>query len=182
MTINEDFVKDKDIVNDDEHYNEDDTDKIAQYFLDAIEFEYEHSIHRPERLDNKIYISLAVYAFLAVLLTNSFVICKENCILSGVYYVILVIVIILFTVTLLSLIHLLKADQIAHYNLEALIDDDGGFTLDTEDKVCRSYADYAIHNNKLLDEKNKKFNMCMSFTFFVVVGVVVLNYIAKYLK
>ena len=40
-------------------------------------------------------------------------------------------------------------------------------------------VDLYEHTN---DEKNKKFNMCMSFTFFVVVGVVVLNYIAKYLK
>lgn len=64
----------------------------SEIFFEAIKFEYEHSVYRPERLDNKLYISLAVYAFLAVILSDSIVVSFKDNVLSGIYCAILVIV------------------------------------------------------------------------------------------
>ncbi|MCD8074293.1 MAG: hypothetical protein LUF27_04525 [Lachnospiraceae bacterium] len=46
-------------------------DYSKEISYEAVKLEYEHCIQRSEKLDNKIYIMLTVYAFIFTLLTSS---------------------------------------------------------------------------------------------------------------
>lgn len=152
--------------------------RVGTLSIDAIKFEYAHSIKRSERLDNKIYITLAVYAFLAVLLSNSFVACKDHNMFAGAYYVILAIVVILFLFVLINLILLLNPSEMSHYNCNYLPKDD---ILQTDDAfVCTKYIESINYNNEKLNKKNQDFRTCPKLTVWVVIGVIVLNLMSKF--
>ena len=154
--------------------------KIGVLSIEAIKFEYEHSIKRSERLDNKIYITLEVYAFLAVLLSNSFVGCKEHNMFAGVYYSILAVVALLFLFAIINLILLLKPSDIRHYNCISLLKDDH---LQTDDaSICTEYIEFTEYNNEKLNKKNKDFNIYTNVTVLVIIGIIVLNFMSKFVK
>lgn len=150
----------------------------SEIFFEAIKFEYEHSIHRPERLDNKLYISLAVYAFLAVILSDSIVVSFKDNILSGIYCAILAIVIVLFLCTLGFLLYLLKSEEIHHYNCKEIVKDDI-MQIKSTKEICSAYIEHICHNNHLLNKKNKYFNVCMLATGIVLIGVMILKFLSK---
>lgn len=154
--------------------------KVGALSIDAIKFEYAHSIKRSERLDNKIYITLAVYAFLSVLLSNSFVACQDYTMFVGVYYTILAIIGFLFLLVLIKLLMLLKSSEMRHYNCISLLKDDN---LQTDDaSICTEYIEFTEYNNEKLNKKNKDFNIYTNVTVLVIIGIIVLNFMSKFVK
>ena len=156
------------------------SEEISAFTLESIKFEYEHSIKRSERLDNKIYISLAIYAFLIGILSNSFVVCQNDSILVGVYYTVFVIVALVFLTMLVKLILLLRPSDMMHFNCISLLEEDD---LKTDDaSICQDYINYMAANNKKLDKKNESFISCAYYTAFVTIGVMILSFMSKLVK
>lgn len=85
--------------------------------------EYDHCVQRSEKLDNKVYIILTVYAFLFVLLCDiikkisDFSFPKNNSQLAWliIYSIFLTLNVSLYIFTLIQLIHLLKGVSIKRF-------------------------------------------------------------------
>ena len=107
--------------NQEDDNDEEDEEQIDEFFLEAVKYEYQHSISVQERLTNKIYLLLTVYAFLATILAGSFVICRDDSILSGVYCTLLFGTIVLFGGTLKFFLSLLTFVPINHYDCDSFL-------------------------------------------------------------
>ena len=100
------------------------TDFSEELSYESTKAEYDHCVQRSEKLDNKVYILLTVYAFLFVLLCDiikkiscfSFPGNKTQLALIITYSIFLTLDIILYIFTLIKLIHLLKGVAIERFN------------------------------------------------------------------
>ena len=155
--------------NDDEKY-------IDEFFLEAVKYEYQHSISVQERLTNKIYLLLTIYAFLATILSSSIVVHLDDCILSGVYYTLLFGTIVLFGGTLKFFLGLLKFAPINHYDCDSFLYDR---TTEKTINICRSLVKHTIHNKQVLNDRNRKFNRVLPLVFILVLAVILLSFMSK---
>lgn len=160
-----------------EDNNVDEEEYIDEFFLEAVKYEYQHSISVQERLTNKIYLLLTIYAFLATILAGSFVVHLEDCILSGVYYTLLFGTIVLFGGTLKFFLGLLKFAPINHYEGDSFLYDG---TVERRIDICRSLVKHTIHNKQVLNDRNRKFNQVLPLVFILVFAVILLSFMSKF--
>lgn len=154
--------------------------------------EYEHTLNRSDKLDNKIYISLTFYAFMFVfvkeLLDNILKFKYPSDIaqyaLVTVYIVICIFTIGLFIYTLLNLVRLLKPMQIEHLNLNFLVEN---YMQEDSPNVVYSfafnkYSGYAKENNKKLESRFNKYDKCLDNIFLIVILSFALNILNMFIS
>ena len=75
---------------------------------------------------------------------------------------------------------LLKSSEMRHYNCISLLKDDN---LQTDDaSICTEYIEFTEYNNEKLNKKNKDFNIYTNVTVLVIIGIIVLNFMSKFVK
>ena len=162
------------------------TDFSEELAYEATKVEYDHCVQRSEKLDNKVYILLTVYAFLFVLLCDiikkiscfSFPGNKTQLALIITYSIFLTLDIILYIFTLIKLIHLLKGVAIERFNPQVVLKRD---MVNADSKavakyICSRYNQCIDTNNTILEKRYQQFNACANymipiiiFSFFLII-------------
>lgn len=153
--------------------------------------EYDHCVQRSEKLDNKVYILLTVYAFLFVLLCDiikeisnfSFPESQIQLILIITYSVLLVFNIILYVFILLQLTHLLKGVSIKRFKQKIILERD---MISADSKaiaryVCFRYNQCIDTNNDILEKRYKKFNICVNCMIPIIFTSILLILICNFI-
>lgn len=137
----------------------------------AVLAEYEYCARRSEKLDNKVYILLTVCAFLFVLLTNVINEAEQFKFSSNIMDLIPIIVYMVFLVgdvgiylvALVELVRLLKSIPFKRFDTRKFFD--RNMVEETPDKAVAAigidYVQCIENNNKLWEQRYKKFNFCI---------------------
>lgn len=160
--------------------------------FEAAKAEYDHCVQRSEKLDNKIYIILTVYAFLFVLLcdiikkieTFSFPKNQIQLILLITYSILLALNISLYIFTLIQLTHLLKGVSISRFKPIAILERE---MIDANSKtvaryICSKYNESISENNDIIEKRFKKFNNCVNCTIPIIVISISLIFISNFIS
>lgn len=160
--------------------------------FEATKAEYDHCVQRSEKLDNKIYIILTVYAFLFVLLcdiikkieTFSFPKNQIQLILLITYSILLALNISLYIFTLIQLTHLLKGVSISRFKPIAILERE---MIDANSKtvaryICSKYNESISENNDIIEKRFKKFNNCVNCTIPIIVISISLIFISNFIS
>ena len=162
------------------------TDFSEELSYESTKAEYDHCVQRSEKLDNKVYILLTVYAFLFVLLCDiikkiscfSFPGNKTQLALIITYSIFLTLDIILYIFTLIKLIHVLKGVAIERFNPQVVLKRD---MVNADSKavakyICSRYNQCIDTNNTILEKRYQQFNACANymipiiiFSFFLII-------------
>lgn len=159
----------------------------AEIGFQAVKEEYDYCLKRSEKLDNKIYIVLTVFAFLFVLLCDningirnfSFPGTRSQLILYIVYFVILFVVVACYIGVLLVLTQLLRGLTIGRFKPHEVL------TVNLTEKapqviakfVCARYIEAIDKNAALLENRFKKFNLCVLLLVPTVIGLLILVFL-----
>lgn len=154
--------------------------------------EYDHCVQRSEKLDNKVYIILTVYAFLFVLLcdnikkidTFSFPENQIQLALVITYSIFLMFNIILYIFTLIKLVDLLKAISIERFDPQTILENN---MISTNSKalakyICSLYTKCIYINNSILEKRFQKFNVCIKQMFPIILTSLFLNFISSFIE
>lgn len=159
----------------------------AEISFQAVKEEYDYGLKRSEKLDNKIYIILTVFAFLFVLLCDningirnfSFPGTQPQLTLQIVYFVILFVVVACYIGVLLMLTQLLKGLTIRRFKPHEVL------TVNLAEKapqvtakfICERYIEAINKNAVLLENRFKKFNLCVLLLVPTVIGLLILVFL-----
>lgn len=151
--------------------------KIA---YEVAKFEYEHSLKRNEKLDQKICIVLAVYAFLANMLSDTLadtnVDLAVHCIISILFYNAIILVGLYFLWQLKKIIELLKSKDTNRFDTDYLVESMLDYEKDKIAKdMCKYYAECVSNNDKLLDSKNEEFNWQVRHTVYLACAIMLMR-------
>lgn len=158
---------------------------------ESTKAEYDHCVQRSEKLDNKVYILLTVYAFLFVLLCDiikkisdfSFPNNKIQLVLIITYSVLLSLNVILYIFILIKLTHLLKGVSIERFKPQIILEKN---MIDADSKavakyVCSRYNQCIDTNSNILEKRFKQFNLCVNcmipIIFISVLLILISNFI-----
>lgn len=171
--------------------NINDTAFSEELSYESIKAEYEHCVQRSEKLDNKIYIILTVYAFIFVLICDvikkienfTFPTSTVQLTLVITYSVLLVINILIYVFTLIQLTKLLKGISIRRFNpISVLSRDMINFDSKTVARyICSQYNICIDSNNDILEKKFKKFNDCVNCMIPIIVVSILLIFISEFI-
>lgn len=153
--------------------------------------EYEHSIRRLERLDNKIYILLTVCAFTIALLSSNISLISNLRLPQQISETILLIAYITFNIMaviaviflLISLIKSLSSVHVKRFDSTEILERD----MNHADKsqvskyVVALYEKARSHNNELIDDRYKSVNRCVKALIFSIVLLLVTSLIGAIL-
>lgn len=158
---------------------------------ESIKSEYEHCVQRSERLDNKIYIILTVFAFIFVLICDvikkiesfSFPTSASQLALIVTYSVLLTINILIYVFTLIQLTKLLKGISIRRFNPTSVLSRD---MINSDSKtvaryICSQYNICIDSNNEILEKKFKKFNDCVNYIIPIIINSILLIFISEFI-
>ena len=173
-------AQEDEIVNEKGH---EDNSYSQEVCYEVAKTEYEHTLRRIAKLDQKISLTLAVCALIAPMLCDSIKIVKEYSPWVVIYYFGLMIIFIMFIVLIGVLIYLLKTENISHYDptniiKKNMIDADSSEVVKA---VCINYRQYILDNSNLLNKKSKLFNICIYVTMAIVIAIFVVKMISKFL-
>ncbi|MCD7837130.1 MAG: hypothetical protein LUG83_10935 [Lachnospiraceae bacterium] len=160
--------------------------KVISY--EAVKLEYESCIHRSEKLDNKIYIMLTVYAFIFALLTssinqiNQFAFPKDMAQLALIiiFSLLLFIDLLIYFISLTNMVSLIKAVHLNRFVSGEVIDKElmGEPEMPVMRYVLGHYVDCININNSILEDRYEKFNR----TVYAIVIVLVISILIAILE
>lgn len=167
------------------------TDYSEELSYESTKAEYDHCVQRSEKLDNKVYILLTVYAFLFVLLCDilkkitefSFPKSYIQFTLIIVYSVLLGFDIGLYVFVLIRLTHLLKGVSIERFKPQIVLEKD---MINADSKavaryVCSCYNKCIDTNNNMLEKRFKKFNVCVNCMIPIAIISISLIFISNFI-
>lgn len=159
----------------------------AEIGFQAVKEEYDYCLKRSEKLDNKIYIILTVFAFLFVLLCDningirsfSFPATQPQLTLQILYFVILFFVAVCYICVLLVLTQLLKGLTIRRFKPHEVL------TVNLTEQapqvtakfICERYIEAINKNAVLLENRFNKFNLCVRLLIPTVIGLLMLVFL-----
>lgn len=168
-----------------------DTNYSEELSYESTKTEYDHCVQRSEKLDNKVYILLTVYAFLFVLLCDiikkitefSF---PQSCIqltLVIIYSALLAFDIGLYVFILIRLTHLLKGIAIERFKPQIILERD---MINADSKavaryVCSRYNQCIDTNNNILEKRFKQFNVCVNCIIPITIISISLIFISNFI-
>ncbi|OLA03443.1 MAG: hypothetical protein BHW11_02780 [Clostridium sp. CAG:62_40_43] len=168
------------------------TDFSEELSYEATKVEYDHCVQRSEKLDNKVYIILTVYAFLFVLLCDiikkisDFSFPKNNSQLAWliIYFIFLTLNVSLYIFTLIQLIHLLKGVSIKRFAPLIILKRQ---MIDANSKavakyICSRYNQCIDINNDILEKRFGKFNKCVNCFFPIIIISIFLMFISNFIS
>lgn len=154
--------------------------------------EYDHTLNRSEKLDNKVYISLTFYAFMFVFVIDlidnilNFKVSSDikQIVLIVLYILICFITISIFLYTLVKLVKLLKPMEIDHFNPKYLVQENmqEDFPNIIYTFALNKYADYIIDNNEKLEARFKDYNKCLDNITWIVILSFSLNILNMFIN
>lgn len=163
---------------------EEDSSEIC---LNAITEEYQHSVHRSEKLDNKVYILSTICGFIFIFITDiisnltSFQVPADNIqtILVRTYFTGTLFMSLLYLYTIFQLGILLTAKKTMRLTPDYLILNK---VYDIKEKYVRifiasQYIKAINDTNKFLEKRFKKFNWCAYRTAIVLLLAFVLHFL-----
>ena len=183
-----DATKCEENVSFDDDLNNEDSNKCDNdpaMVLEISRTEYEHTVKRLDRLDNKVYILLTVCAFIIVMLTAAIgnigeARIPETCIgwIVLVMYVGVVIAAAIMTVLLLKgLIGALSSIVFNRLESPDIVDFD--MALSEKNQVARYvigiYEQSTSINNKRIDEKYKTVDCCVNLLIKTVIVLIIVT-------
>lgn len=178
-------TEDKSMSNtDSESGNEEISNKSSythEVCFEVAKIEYEHTLGRSTKFDQKINFALAVYALMAPMLFDSIKIIKEYSPLAVFYYTIMIPTLLCFTLVVITLLRLLKTENILHYDLKYILDDKLYYSeaVVAVTYMCDEYIKLTRDNNELLNNKSKMFNRCIFASIGIVIAIFSLKIISK---
>lgn len=159
----------------------------AEISFQAVKEEYDYGLKRSEKLDNKIYIILTIFAFLFALLCDningirsfSFPETQLQLILCLFYSVILFVVVACYIGILLMLTQLLKGLTIRRFKPHEVLKVDLAEQAPqvTARFICERYIEAININAVSLENRFKKFNLCVLFLIPIVIGLLILVFL-----
>lgn len=159
---------------------------------DTTKLEYENSLRRSEKLDNKIYIILTICALLFVLITDilkkisTFSIPNtiQQMTLIILFTIILTITLLLYGYILLNLTKLLKGAPIQRFDPIVILERDmlKSDTKSFSKYICSKYNQCIATNNQLLGKQFIKYNKCLYCLAPVLLLSVFLIFISNFIK
>ena len=138
--------------------------------------EYEHTIHRLDRLDNKVYILLTACAFLFSVvyrtLQESSLVLPPKSLKDGL----ILLSVITFSLLLVLLIILLKGVELNRFSVPLIAKHD---LVHAEKKhvakyICSIYVKCTVHNNDALETRYKIYNCCVILMVVSIVSLLLL--------
>lgn len=171
--------------------NNEDYSAASSYVLDAVKKEYDYCLQRSEKLDNKIYISLTVLAFLFVLLCSVIGGMKDISLpqsahqleITIIFYVILLLTTGLFIYVLINLALLLKGVDVARFDskeaLKANLTEQKPEV--TSKFISMRYLFCIDENYNKLQNRYKKFNRCVYCIIPIVISLIILAFIQNWI-
>ncbi len=169
-----------------------DTNYSENLSYESTKAEYDHCVQRSERLDNKVYIILTVYAFIFVLLCDilkkigdfSFPKDQIQLALIIVYSILLTFNSMLYIFTLIQLTSLLKGVSIQRFSPQKVLERD---MVNVNSKtvaryVCSRYTQCIGTNNNILEKRFKKFNLCVNCIIPIIIISVLLVFISNFIS
>lgn len=158
---------------------------------ESTKTEYDHCVQRSEKLDNKIYIILTVYAFLFVLLCDtikrisdfSFPKNQVQLALILIYSLLLFTNVIIYGLTLIQLTHLLKGISFKRFTPSVVLERDmpAADSKAVVRYICSRYNQCIDTNNTIYEKRFKKFNSCVNFLIPIVVISILLIFISNFI-
>ena len=151
------------------------------YALEAIyetaKTEYTNTFNRITKLDQKVSFTLAVYAFMATILCDGIKIKDSSSWVSGVYYSLIAVAIIIFMYGLIRLLSLLKSDTMKRYDIKDILQDRiyEKKSVEAVESICVDYEYYMRYNDEILDEKYKVFKKCINISIVTFVFIFVIK-------
>ena len=158
--------------------------------FDAVKTEYEHSIKRSEKLDNKVYILLTVCAFEFVMLSDvikhinnvSFPQNSKDLLLIIIFSILLLSCIVLFIAMLISLANLLKPMYLRRLESKIVLNED--LVIMPSNKafrtICILYEQCVENNDRLLEKRFTKFRKCVNMMIFVICDLIALAVLCQF--
>ena len=130
---------------------------------ETAKVEYAHTIHRLDRLDNKVYILLTACAFLFSMVSSAL---QENKLVflpKTVQELLLWISFLSFLDLLIRLILLLRGVALERFNIAMINKYDMVYAdkLQATKYICAKYLQCTDHNNSLLEKRYKRYNFCV---------------------
>ena len=169
-----------------------DTNYSENLSYESTKAEYDHCVQRSERLDNKVYIILTVYAFIFVLLCDilkkigdfSFPKDQIQLALIIVYSILLTFNSMLYIFTLIQLTSLLKGVSIQRFSPEKVLERDmvNVNSITVARYVCSRYTQCIDTNNNILEKRFKKFNLCVNCIIPIIIISVLLVFISNFIS
>ena len=160
--------------------------------FEAIKAEYDHSIHRSDKLDNKVYILLTVCAFLFVMLSDiiksistfPFPESKLKFGMEITFAIALFIGIVAFIVLLILLMKLLRGVTMSRYRTGELLEKDiASYDPITAMTFLGSrLEDSTMENEKIIEKRFKVFNACTRLIVGVIVDLILLAVLCQFIK
>ena len=167
------------------------TDFSEELSYETTKAEYDHCVQRSEKLDNKVYIILTVYAFLFVLLCDiikkisDFSFPKDNVQLALliIYSILLTLNVSLYVLPLIQLTHLLKGVAIQRFDPQIILKRE---MIDANSKavakyICSRYNQCIDTNKNILEKRFEKFNKCVNCMIPLIIISIFLMFISNFI-
>lgn len=167
------------------------TDFSEEISYEATKAEYDHCVQRSEKLDNKVYIILTVYAFLFVLLCDiikkisdfSFPQNNIQLALLIIYSILLTLNVSLYVLTLIQLTHLLKGVAIQRFDPQIILKKE---MIDANSKpvakyICSRYNQCIDTNKNILENRFENFNKCVNCMIPIIIISIFLIFISNFI-
>lgn len=158
---------------------------------EAINCEYEHSVSRSDKLDNKVYIMLTVCAFLFVMLSEiigkisllPFPKTRVQLVLEISYAILLFVCIVTFLVLMFLLMRLLRAVNLYRYRTGELLENDiAAMESISAVTFVGARLEYSTRKNEeILEKRFVIFNICTALVVVVIVTMLALAILSQFL-
>lgn len=160
--------------------------------FEAIKAEYDHSVYRSDKLDNKIYILLTVCAFLFVMLSDivksiSDIPFPKNRVQLGMeiaFAIALFAGIVTFIVLLILLMKLLRGVTLRRYRTGELLEKD---IVSYEPITAVTFLGSRLErctmeNEEIIEKRFKVFNACTTLIVGVIIDLILLAVLCQFIK
>lgn len=167
------------------------TDFSEELSYETTKAEYDHCVQRSEKLDNKVYIILTVYAFLFALLCDiikkssdfSFPQSNIQLVLLIIYSILLALNVFLYVLILIQLTYLLKGVAIQRFNPQIILERE---MIDANSKavakyICSRYNQCIDTNKNILEKRFEKFNKCVNCMIPIIIISIFLIFISNFI-
>ena len=138
-------------------------EKADAITYETAKAEYEHTIHRLDRLDNKVYILLTACAFLFSMVSSALQENKLALLPKTVQETLLLASFLSFLLLLIILVSLLGSVKLKRFNISMVNEHDMIYAdkMHATKYICLNYLKCTSHNNDLLEKRYRRYNICV---------------------
>lgn len=162
-----------------------------QIVFDAIKSEYDHSVNRSDKLDNKVYILLSACAFLFIMLSDNIksvsgmllLDMNPKVLLFVGFFVSLFVGIVCFIILLILLMILLRGVELNRYRTAELLEEDiaGLDSITALTFVGARLEKCTIKNDEIIEKRFKRFNHCTRLAVVLIIDLIILTLIRQFI-